>query len=89
MRSETCSTVTSGTERTASTTRSPCAESMQATVMSRSLVPRSTRTRSMAPRIAPVSPIALATWPKAPGRSGRRARIVMLYDADGCTIMDM
>ena len=58
-------------------------------VTSRSLVPRSTRTRSIAPRIAPVSPIALATWPKAPGRCGRRTRIVMLYDADGCTIMDM
>ena len=78
MRSETLSTLTSGTEPTASTTRSPCSESTQDTVMSRTFVPRSTRTRSIAPRIAPVSPIALATCPNAPGRCGSRARIVML-----------
>ena len=78
VRSRTRSTVTPPIPRTASTTRSLCATSTQATVMSRTLVPRSTRTRSIAPRIAPVSPIAVATWPNAPGRCGRCVRSTTL-----------
>jgi hypothetical protein len=78
VRSRTLSTVTPSSAPTASATRSPCAASMQATVMSRTFMPFSTRTRSIAPKIAPVSPILVATCPNAPGRCGRRTRIVML-----------
>ena len=51
---------------------------MHDTVTSRTTRPFSTRTRSIAPRIAPVSPIALATRAKAPGFCASRTRIVML-----------
>ena len=78
VRSETLATSTPSTPRTASTTASPWAESAQETVTSRTTVPPSTRTRSIAPRIAPVSPIALATRPKEPGRCGMCTRMVML-----------
>jgi hypothetical protein len=59
---------------------------MHDTVMSRIFIPFSTRTRSIAPRIAPVSPMTVATCPNDPGRCGRRTRMTMLYDADGCTM---
>jgi hypothetical protein len=86
VRSSTRSTVAPSTASTASTTRLPCSPSTHDTVTSRSFVPFSTRTRSIAPRIAPVLPIALATAPNRPGRWRSRTRMVMLYDADGCTI---
>ena len=59
---------------------------MHDTVMSRIFIPFSTRTRSIAPRIAPVCPMAVATCANDPGRAGRRTRTTMLYDADGCTM---
>src|SRR5215218_6852638 len=69
--------------RTAPTTASPCAASAHRNVMSRITWWPSTRTRSMPPRIAPVLPIALATFANDPGRCGMHARRVMLYEADG------
>ena len=78
VRSKTLSTVTPSISRTASTTRSPCAASTHETVISRTFMPFSTLTRSIAPRIAPVFPMAVATWPNAPGREGRLARMTML-----------
>ena len=59
--------------------RSPCSASSHATVTSRTERPSSTRTRSIAPRIAPAEPIAPATRANEPGRcvEARRA-------ASGC-----
>src|SRR5258708_27692568 len=51
--------------------------------MSRIFLPCSTRTRSIAPRLPPASPIARASSAKAPGRSSRWTRSVALNDADG------
>jgi hypothetical protein len=59
---------------------------MHDTVMSRTFIPFSTRTRSIAPRIAPVSPMTVATCANDPGRCGSRTRMTMLYEADGCTM---
>lgn len=56
-------------------TLSPWDASMHAIVMSRTTSPPSTRTKSMAPRIAPVSPID-------PRHSCKRARPVRQTDAD-------
>jgi hypothetical protein len=76
VRSETLATLTPSSALTAATTRSACAASMQATVTSRVTPPASTRTRSIAPRIAPSCPIAAATWAKAPGSWRSSMRIV-------------
>ena len=78
VRSETLSTDTPSRLPTASTTASPCSASAHATVTSRTTSPPSTRTRSIAPRMEPVSPIAPATRANAPGRCLWRTRIVML-----------
>ena len=45
-------------------------------------MPFSTRTRSIAPREPPASPIALASRPNAPGESAIRTRIVALNEAE-------
>ena len=71
-------TLTPSTCWTAATTASPCAASTHDTVMSRTTSLPSTRTRSIAPRMPPWCPIALATSPNEPGRCGSRTRIVML-----------
>ena len=47
------------------------------------LLPRSTRTRSIAPRRPPASPIALASLAKEPGWFSRWTRRVALKDAEG------
>src|SRR5205085_559423 len=51
--------------------------------MSRIFLPLSTRTRSIAPRLPPASPIARARSANAPGRSSRWTRSVALNDAEG------
>src|SRR5438067_13079126 len=53
------------------------------TVTSRIFLPLSTRTRSIAPRLPPASPIARARSANAPGRSSRWTRSVALNDAEG------
>jgi hypothetical protein len=78
VRSSTRSTVTPSIALSASATRSPWAASTHETVMSRTFMPFSARTRSIAPRIPPVSPIAVATRPNAPARAGRCTRTTML-----------
>jgi hypothetical protein len=64
--------------RMASTTRSPWASSAHSTLMSRTTVWSSTRTRSIAPSTASASPIAAATRANWPGSCGITARIVRL-----------
>jgi hypothetical protein len=64
--------------RIASTMRTPCSASLQATVMSRITWPSSTRTRSIAPRMPPASPIAVATFANDPGCCGMTRRTVWL-----------
>ena len=78
VRSETLSTVTPSSARTAPTTASAWAESTHATVTSRITLLDSTRTRSIAPSIAPVSAMACATRAKAPLCCGMCIRIVKL-----------
>src|ERR1700685_27784 len=52
--------------------------------MSRTFLPCSTRTRSIAPRLPCASAIARATSANAPGRSSRWSRSVALNEAEGC-----
>ena len=78
VRSETLSTVTPSTARTAVTTDSACPESPQATVTSRTTPSRSTRTRSIAPSMPADSAIACATAANALPCCGSRRRIVKL-----------
>ena len=59
VRSETCSTSIPFTARTASRIRSTCVASAARNVTSRTLWPCPTRTRSIAPRRPPASPIAV------------------------------
>ena len=54
----------------------------RARVTSRTLVPRSTRTRSIASSMPPASPIARATLANEPGAFVRRTRRVALNEAD-------
>ena len=58
-------------------------ESPALTVMSRTVPSRPARTRSIAPRSPPASPIAAATRAKLPGAEGTTTRIVRLYEAEG------
>ena len=78
MRSETLWTETPSSAPIAATTASPWATSAHETVTSRTVRPSSTRTRSMAPRIAPVSPIAPATRANDPAVCGNCTRMVTL-----------
>jgi hypothetical protein len=64
VRSETASTSMPSRAFTAAATRSICASSATTIVTSRTLCARSTRTRSIAPRDAPCSPIAVAKLPR-------------------------
>src|SRR4051794_19978201 len=86
VRSETLTTLTPPTARTASTTRARWRSSSARTVTSRSFVCFSTRTRSIDPSSPPASPMAAASRAKAPGRLSIRRRIVALKDADGCMV---
>ena len=78
VRSETLWTETPSSASIAATTASPWATSAHATVTSRTVRPSSTRTRSIAPRIAPVSPIAPATFANDPAVWGSCTRMVTL-----------
>ncbi len=82
VRSETCSTSTPSTARTAATIRSRWSASDASTVTSRTFVPPSARTRSIAPSEPPASPIACATRANEPGSSARPTRIVALNEAE-------
>ena len=63
--------------------RARCAPaSVASTVTSRTFVPRSTRTRSIAPSSPPASPIAWASRANEPGRSSRCTRSVALNCAE-------
>src|SRR5215211_1081859 len=84
VRSETCSTSTPSTTSIAAVTAARCSASSARTLTSRTFVPRSTRTRSIAPSDAPASPIADARRAKAPGRSSSRTRTAAENEADGC-----
>ena len=84
VRSETWRTSTPSTCRTFSTTWSRWAASAARMVTSRTLVPFSTRTMSIAPSDAPASPMAAASRANEPGESSSRVRIVALNEADGC-----
>ena len=76
VRSETLSTLTPSTARTASTTVSAWLESPHATVRSRITASRSTRTRSIAPSMPADSAMACATAANAFPCCGSRSRIV-------------
>jgi hypothetical protein len=78
VRSETLTTVMPSTASTAVTMRAPCSASVQATVTSRTTACSSTRTRSIAPRMPPASPIAVATRANDPGCCGMTRRMVWL-----------
>ena len=78
VRSETLRTRMPSIALIASTTRSPCSSLAHRTLMSRTTESWSTRTRSIAPRIASASPIAAATRANCPGSWGISARIVRL-----------
>ncbi len=63
--------------------RWPWSASEAETVMSRTRWPLATRTRSIAPRSPPASPIAAATLANEPATAGISTRIVRLYETDG------
>ena len=69
-------TVAPSTVPTASTISRPCSSPAVSTVMSRSVWPPSSETRSTEPIVPPASPIALATLPSMPGRWSISTRIV-------------
>ena len=89
VRSETCSTSTPSSARTASTMRSRCPLSDASTLTSRIFFPCSTRTRSIESSSPPASPIASARSANEPGRFVRCTRSVALKEADGCVVAPM
>jgi hypothetical protein len=83
VRSETFTTVTSGTWRSRSTTARPCASSEALKVTSRVISFWVTSTTSTAPMSPPASPMAEAMRPSMPGLLARRMRTVRLLLATG------
>src|SRR5919197_75628 len=77
VRSVVSTTRTSGSPRTAATTRSAWSMPPVWTVMSRTVWPDSSARSSTAPMVPPASPIAVATRPSIPGRCSISARILI------------
>ena len=89
VRSATCSTSMPSCALTASVMRAMCSSSTARIVTSRTFLPCSSRTRSIASSRPPASPIAAAIRANAPGRLSRCTRSVALNAAEVCGVITL